>query len=199
MLNTKDFLRKEQETDESVLLENVSDHSDDESEQNGEDNVDTKHEIKLEESQNSDFMRSTPETKYTEKRANAQERLHSLIMKGSTSIKKIKADTRLLSTLFTEDDFHMDEHLALKVRDGTFLKNLHFDDLTPNQQATAKIVSEHLGESFKENIMKKSRRLSLSLQTKRKKPRIQSPDSKIPVVQKSHRDSDDGQHVSNNK
>ena len=85
----------------------------------------------------------------------------------------------------------MDEHKTLKVREGTFLKHLQFDDLTPEQQASANIVTEQLTASFKENVQNKSRRLSVSLQTKRKKTRGPSPDSKIPVVQKARRDSEE--------
>ena len=119
-------------------------------------------------------------------------------MKGSKNTKKIKTDTKLLSTLFTEEDFHMDEDLALKVRDGTFLNNLNYEGLSKAQQATATKVAEYLGEFFTENVMKKSRRLSMSLQTKRKKPGSPNVESKIPVFQRPRRDSDLGQYDSCN-
>ena len=80
----------------------------------------------------------------------------------------------------------MDENLALKVRDGTFLKTLNYENLTKEQKPAAIQVAERLGDHFTESVMKKSRRISISI--KRKKPADFK--SSVSNSQKTRRDSE---------
>ena len=88
----------------------------------------------------------------------------------------INATTEIYASLFTEDDFVMDSNKALKVRDGTFLRDVDLNSLNDDQGGIATIVEEHLLEHFERLVQNKSRRLSISV--KRKKHEELSPTEK---------------------
>ena len=106
-----------------------------------------------------------------------------LIENESKDEKLIDITTKIYSSLFTEDDFTIDEEGALKVSKGTFLDNLKVKNSDMEQNPTLKLIIERMAEHFSSTVVKWARRLSLSV--KRQKPADFEP-----VSQRQKRDSE---------
>ena len=97
-----------------------------------------------------------------------EDQLKNLIENESKDEKLIDITTKIYSSLFTEDDFIIDEEGALKVSKGTFLDNLKVKNSDMEQNPTLKLIIERMAEHFSSTVVKRARRLSLSV--KRQKP-----------------------------
>ena len=112
-----------------------------------------------------------------------EDQLKNLIENESKDEKLIDITTKIYSSLFTEDDFTIDEEGALKVSKGTFLDNLKVKNSDMEQNPTLKLIIERMAEHFSSTVVKRARRLSLSV--KRQKPADFEP-----VSQRQKRDSE---------
>ena len=92
----------------------------------------------------------------------------TLIYEGSKDQALIDMALRSFASLYTEDDFEIDEKkISLKITKGTFLNSLDADNMTINQSETVNYILKLLWTIWNGQMLIKSRRLSMSLPTKR--------------------------------
>ena len=70
------------------------------------------------------------------------------------------------ASLYTEDDFKIGEDGSLKVTKGTFINTLDVDSLNANQRETINGIFESLAQIWNNQIIVKSKRLSMSIPSK---------------------------------
>ena len=97
-----------------------------------------------------------------------EDKLQELIEEGSSDSVILESTTRLYVSLFEEDDFPENEDKVLKVNQGTFLEKVNVDTLNDKQTKTVEIIQEFMKEMFENQVMVRSRRVSVSI--KRMKP-----------------------------
>ena len=96
-------------------------------------------------------------------KALVEKQLISFIENKVIDKEMIDTTTKIYSSLFTEEYFVMDEAGALKVSQGTFLNKLDLERDDMDNNPTVKIIIERMAEHFSSTVVKKARRLSISV------------------------------------
>ena len=114
----------------------------------------------------------------------------NLIWGASKDTTLIEMAVQSFASLYTEKDFDLVDDGALKVTKGTFINALDIEKFSAKQKDTINVFLESIAEVFKSQIIVKSRRLSMSIPTKR----AFSADSDMienPQAQKTKNDQED--------
>ena len=91
----------------------------------------------------------------------------NLIWEASKDTALIEMAVQSFASLYTEEDFNKGKDGALKVTKGTFINTLDIEKFSTKQKDTINGIIVSLAAFFNTQIIVKSRRLSMSIPTRR--------------------------------
>jgi len=68
--------------------------------------------------------------------------------------------------MMEESAFRVDDNGTIKIGEGSFLRHVNQDELEPHQMLVGKQVMEAMRKQFPINVVKSSRRMSISMKGK---------------------------------
>ena len=95
-----------------------------------------------------------------------EKQLAEMVVKGESNPPVVDKLVKIYANMVKEGDFVMDETGALKVGNDCFLKHLDQDNLNHEKELVGKQIIQAISDKFTGTVMKRARRLSISLKRK---------------------------------
>ena len=89
---------------------------------------------------------------------------------------------KVYANMVKEGDFVTDPNGVLKVSEGCFLKYVNQHELNPQQELVGKQIIMAMNEQFTTSVVKKARRLSISM---KRKPEIEETEKEVHKTKQS--------------